>query len=311
MYLAHEDALVHLDHFLKKISDKPDSWRLISIEFQNNDILESRLFENLCLKSLQSSFEQTECHIFWVKPEFILVFFQGRALPIEKCVEEFFHHTEFKGFGRFFDILDLSIHWDTMLGVVDRIRKNKNVQQHLKTQEKTGDLSQDKNHQTTIDKPQNSSGLMIELSRDKLTQMSSVRAHRSRPLVLLVEDDAFTQQLVKLAIKDEFEIISAETALQALAYYQRHLPDMVFLDIQLPDGNGINLLQKISAADANNYIVMLSSHTQKEKIIECQGFGAKGFIGKPFTRQRLVDALQKFKSARNKSNVLEGIHGTR
>jgi len=304
MYLAQENSLTHLDHFLKKIEGKPDSWRLISVEFQSNELLHSKLFENLCAKGLVTSFEQTECQIFWVKPEFILIYFQGRALPIEKCVEEFFKHTEFKGFGRFFDILDLSIHWDTMIGVIDRIRKNFEDR-------KPPTYSSMGQPEAAPSQDNAQSSLILELSKDRIKQMSSIRAHRSRPLILLVEDDPFTQQLVKLAIKDSFEIVAAETALQAIAYYQRHLPDLVFLDIQLPDGNGINLLNKISEADPNHYIVMLSSHTQKEKIIECQGFGAKGFIGKPFTRQRLVDALEKFKSAKNKTSVLEGIHGTR
>ncbi|MDY0030043.1 MAG: response regulator [Pseudobdellovibrionaceae bacterium] len=305
MYLAQENSLPHLDHFLKKIESKPDSWRLISIEFQSNDLLNSKLFENLCAKSLVASFEQTECHIFWVKPEFILIYFQGRALPIEKCVEEFFRNTEFKGFGRFFDILDLSIHWETMIGVIERITKNFE-ERKPPSYSGTAGISQSAPHHSQDNEQ---SGLILDLSKDRIKQMFSVRSHRSRPLILLVEDDPFTQQLVKLAIKDSFEVISAETALQAIAYYQRHLPDLVFLDIQLPDGNGISLLNKIAAADPNHYTVMLSSHTQKEKIIECQGFGAKGFIGKPFTRQRLVDALEKFRSAKNKASVLGGIHG--
>ena len=127
---------------------------------------------------------------------------------------------------------------------------------------------------------------------------------------MLVEDDPFTLQLVKLAFKDGFEVITAETARQALVYYQRHLPDMTFLDIQLPDGNGIDLLGQMKEADDESYIVMLSSHSQKEKIIDCLQHGAKGFIAKPFTRQRLVDATDKFKAHYKKANSGNNRHGT-
>lgn len=135
--------------------------------------------------------------------------------------------------------------------------------------------------------------------------MQPMRAARSKPLLLLVEDDPFTLQLVKLALKDMFEIISAETARQAILYYQRHLPDMVFEDIQLPDGNGISLLKQMVAADNDAYVVMLSSHAQKEKILECLDIGAKGFIAKPFTRQRLIDTATKYIGTRK--NLVEAL----
>jgi two-component system chemotaxis response regulator CheY len=153
-------------------------------------------------------------------------------------------------------------------------------------------------------------GFTIKLSEEKINQMKPIRKARVKPLILLVEDDPFTLQLVKIAFKENFEVITAETARQALVYYQRHLPDMTFLDIQLPDGNGIDLLGQMKKVDDESYIIMLSSHSQKEKIIDCLQHGAKGFIAKPFTRQRLVDATDKFKSQYKKSNSGNDRHGT-
>ncbi|HNQ91657.1 MAG TPA: response regulator [Alphaproteobacteria bacterium] len=301
MYLAHEETRKHLDAFLKTIEPNPMSWRLISIEFQECPTLNSNLFENIALKSLHTCFEQTDCKIFWFKPCFILVFFQGRALPIEKCVEDFFKATEFKGFGRFFDIMDLSIHWSGLSPLIERIQKTTSNKKELLAKQAI----------VRTDLPAEPMEFTIELSPEKIVQMAPSRAARKRHLILLVEDDPFTLQLVKLALKDSFEIIAAETARQALAYYQRHLPDMVFLDIQLPDGNGINLLEQISAADKEAYAVMLSSHAQKEKIMECLSLGAKGFIAKPFTRQRLVDAVTKFLNSKSmKPEPIGGRHGT-
>ncbi len=298
MHLSHENSLGNLDHFLNGIKEKPSSWRLISIEFQSSDILNSHIFENICHKSLERCFEQTECHIFWVKPEFILIFFQGRALPIEKCVEDFFKATEFKGFGRFFDILDLSVHWANMMQLRERLTKVK-----IKTVANTS--------QTPDQSADTSVGFKIELTKEKIMQMTPTRQARTKPLILLVEDDPFTQQLVRLSLKDKYDVISAETARQALAFYQRHLPDLVFQDIQLPDGNGIDLLEQMKDADPYAYVVMLSSHTQKEKILECQSLGAQSFIAKPFTRQRLVDAADKFMSKRNSNSASKvDRHGT-
>lgn len=287
MYLVHDNAETLLKNFIESISLKPQSWRVISIEFQNCETLHSPLFQNLCLKNLNTYFEQTDCRVFWLRPSFILVFFQGRALPIEKCVEGFLRQTEFKGFGRFFEILDLSVHWSSMLELVARIYKAKQQPVEIiksKPQDKTQTLPQQ-------------DGFVIQLSAAAIYQMSAMRASRTKPLLLLVEDDPFTLQLVKLALKNDFDIIAAETARQAISYYQRHLPNIVFQDIQLPDGNGIDLLKHMSKCDSESYVVMLSSHTQKEKILDCMNLGAKGFIGKPFTRQRLLDAAHKFKES--------------
>ena len=292
MYLAHENSETLLKGFMKSIEDKPQSWRVISIEFQDCETLHSPLFQNLCLKNLHDSFDDTECRVYWIKPSFVLVMFQGRALPIEKCVEAFLKETEFKGFGRFFEILDLSIHWQNFQSLIQRIISPQTTQSPntVLSAALPGISNQ-------------SNGFVVELSPDKIHQMFPTRAARSKPLLLLVEDDPFTLQLVKLAMKDMFDIIAAETARQAISFYQRHLPDMVFLDIQLPDGNGINILKQIAAADNDCYPVMLSSHSQKEKILECLKSGAKGFIAKPFTRQRLIDAAIKFKESRKLPRV--------
>lgn len=297
MILIHESVEANLKHFLNAIKDNPQTWRLISIEFQDCETLHSQLFNNLCLKNLHHFFNDTECKIFWNKPGYILVFFQGRAMPIEKCVEGFLKEIEFKGFGRFFDILDLSIHWENLNTLLGRIFAP--IDATLST------IS----HQNT---PQAMQGFQIELSHERIQHLKASRKARTKPLILLVEDDAFTLQLVKLAFKENFDVITAETVRQALVYYGRHLPDMVFLDIQLPDGNGISLLQQMTAADDSSHIVMLSSHSQKEKIIECMGLGARGFIAKPFTRQRLMDATEKFKSLRARGQKISGenLHGT-
>ena len=298
MNLIHEKTEVLLKSFLEQIKPKRQSWRLISIEFQTCDALHSSLFQNLCLKNLQLSFIKSDCTIFWHKPNFVLIFFQGRAMPVEKCVESFLKETEFRGFGRFFDILDLSVDWDDMKNMIQKIIIPRKMEEERKTS-----IIQ-------ISKPNVLDTFKIEMDLDKLKENFEVRELRVRPLILLVEDDPFTLQLVKLALKGDFDIITAETVRQALVYYQRHLPNMVFLDIQLPDGNGLDLLKKMSKSDSNSHIVMLSSHSQKEKILDCISNGAKGFIAKPFTKQRLVDATDKFMTSRIQSPSGNNRHGT-
>lgn len=295
MQLVHEKTELLVQNFIGSIKEKPDSWRVISIEFQDCETLHSQLFQNLCLKNLHHFFDQTDCKIFWLKPTFLLIFFQGRAMPVEKCVEGFLKETEFKGFGRFFDILDLSIHWNELQMLLERAINNKAYEK------------ESKDAKTIAAHTDNT--FTIELTKEKIDHLRPIQKGRTKPLIMLVEDDPFTLQLVKLAFKQTYEVITAETVRQALVYYGRHLPDLVFLDIQLPDGSGIDLLKKMTNADNQAHIVMLSSHSQKEKILDCIEKGAKSFIAKPFTRQRLMDAAEKFVNARK---IITGkdLHGT-
>lgn len=297
MNLVHEKTEVLLKSFLEQIKPKQQSWRLISIEFQNCETLQSPLFQNLCHKNLERIFIESECTIFWQKPGFVLIFFQGRALPIEKCVEYFLKETEFRGFGRFFDILDLSVDWNNLQKLLQRMAA---PQPALKI-----DMEEPKEEKVLV-----SNEFRFELVTEKLINLQETRKSRTKPLILLVEDDPFTLQLVKLAFKEGFDVITAETARQALVYYQRHLPDMVFLDIQLPDGNGMALLKQMTKADKNSHIIMLSSHSQKDIILESISSGSKGFIAKPFTRQRLVDATDKFLLSKSQTAIGINRHGT-
>jgi len=297
MQIVYENTEKQLDNFIANIQDKPQSWRLISIEFQNSTTLDSPLFQNLCLQNIYRFFEQSDCKIFWMKPAFLMIFFQGRAAPIEKCVEGFLKETEFRGFGRFFDILDLSVHWPDFINFITRIKQSKTI-----------DTKQvDK---IILQESLPTKHFTIEITKERIEDQRYIRQSRTKPLILLVEDDPFTLQLVKLVFKDVYEIITAETARQALAYYQRHLPDIVFLDIQLPDGDGTDLLKKMTEADEDSYVVMLSSHSQKERILDCMNNKAKGFIAKPFTRQRLTDMTDKFFAARKNLDQGMNRHGT-
>ncbi len=286
MKLSCENTDLRLSLFIDSIKNASYSWRMISIEFQDSENLRSDIFQSLCYQSLVDCFQRLEGEIFWFRPNFILVFFQGRPLPIEKAVESFLKSTEFQGQGKFFDILDLSIHWNELMVLATKLLpKYKSIL--------TPPIEIDFQKPEASEPPLPRVQFDIRLDPKKIAQMDVTRSQRRRPLILLVEDDTFTQQLVKLAL-ESYDIICAETTRQALVFYQRHAPDMTFLDINLPDGDGINLLKQISESDPKSYSVMLSGSSQKENIMAASTFGARNFIGKPFNRQRLMDAVSSF-----------------
>lgn len=106
--------------------------------------------------------------------------------------------------------------------------------------------------------------------------------------VLLVEDDAVTRWMVRNTLKDECEFATAQSAGSAFSMYASFKPDLVLLDIGLPDNNGGEVLDWIMRNDPGACVVMLSGKDNVDNISGCLEKGAKGFIPKPFVRDDLL-----------------------
>ncbi len=114
------------------------------------------------------------------------------------------------------------------------------------------------------------------------------RSQNQEKHILIVEDDPLSLRLVKNVLQTEYRVTTASTGQEAYESYIRTAPNIVFLDIGLPDSNGLQILEKILTLDKTAYIIMLSGHTYQEAIMQAMKAGAKGFVGKPFTRDRLI-----------------------
>lgn len=132
----------------------------------------------------------------------------------------------------------------------------------------------------------------MEIDLTVFNHSAKSRGNRQRLDVLIVEDDEFSRELLKKSLK-EFEPSVAETGESAIKAYTLTAPDIVFLDIELPDISGIDVLAKIVKADSNSFIVMLTSHTEKEVVEKAIMAGAKGYIAKPFSKEKLLLYAQK------------------
>lgn len=109
--------------------------------------------------------------------------------------------------------------------------------------------------------------------------------------VLLVEDDPVTRWLVRKSLRSECQFATAQNGNQAVALYTFYQPDVVFLDINLPDRNGISVLDWIMKHDPGAYVVMFSSEGGLDTIVNTIEDGAKGFISKPFKKEQLIHHL--------------------
>jgi two-component system chemotaxis response regulator CheY len=110
-----------------------------------------------------------------------------------------------------------------------------------------------------------------------------------------VDDAAFMRMMIKdVLTKNGFEVIGeAENGKIAIDRYKELNPDLVIMDITMPEMNGIDSLKGIKAANPAAKVVMCSAMGQQAMVIEAIQSGAKDFIVKPFQADRVCEAVRK------------------
>ena len=113
--------------------------------------------------------------------------------------------------------------------------------------------------------------------------------------VMICDDAAFMRMMIKdILTKNGYEIAAeAENGAIAVEKYPEAKPDLVLMDITMPDMDGIQALKKIKEIDANANVIMCSAMGQQAMVIEAIQSGAKDFIVKPFQAERVLEAVKK------------------
>lgn len=124
--------------------------------------------------------------------------------------------------------------------------------------------------------------------------LAAGRRFRTPITIMLVEDDTLTRRAVGNLLKQDYALVMASTATEAVANYMLHAPDIVFLDIGLPDHSGFSVLTKLRACDPHAYIVMFSSNSYLENVIEALDMGANGFVSKPFKKETMQHYISDY-----------------
>ena len=112
--------------------------------------------------------------------------------------------------------------------------------------------------------------------------------------ILVVDDELGIRELLFEILNDEgHQVELAENAAQARAARQNSRPDLVLLDIWMPDTDGVTLLKEWSTAGLLNMpVVMMSGHATIDTAVEATRIGAQAFLEKPITLQKLLKAVE-------------------
>lgn len=113
--------------------------------------------------------------------------------------------------------------------------------------------------------------------------------------ILIVDDASFMRMMIKdILSKNGFTILGeAENGLKAIEKYKELNPDLVIMDITMPEMDGIQAVKEIKKINNNAKIIMCSAMGQQAMVIEAIQAGAKDFIVKPFQADRVVEAVKK------------------
>ena len=113
--------------------------------------------------------------------------------------------------------------------------------------------------------------------------------------ILVVDDAAFMRMMIKdILSKNGYEVVGeAENGKIAVEKYKELKPDLVTMDITMPEMDGIEAVKQIKAQDATSRIVMCSAMGQQAMVIDAIQAGAKDFIVKPFQPDRVLEAVKK------------------
>ncbi|WP_373229582.1 response regulator [Cohnella sp.] len=113
--------------------------------------------------------------------------------------------------------------------------------------------------------------------------------------ILIVDDAAFMRMMIRdILTKNGYEVVGeAQDGAQAIEKYKELHPDLITMDITMPEMDGITALKEIRKLDTNAKVIMCSAMGQQAMVIDAIQAGAKDFIVKPFQADRVIEAIKK------------------
>ena len=113
--------------------------------------------------------------------------------------------------------------------------------------------------------------------------------------ILICDDAAFMRMMLKdILVKEGYEVVGeAVNGADGVEKYNSLKPDLVTMDITMPDMDGITALKNIKQCDPSAKVIMCSAMGQQAMVVESIQAGARDFIVKPFKRDRVIEAIKK------------------
>jgi DNA-binding NtrC family response regulator len=116
--------------------------------------------------------------------------------------------------------------------------------------------------------------------------------------VLIVDDEIGVRESLKMILKNDYEVSSARNAEEAFSKIKEHSPDVILLDILLPDLDGLKVLERIKQNDPDMVVIMITATNTVNTAVEAMKLGAYDYVTKPFDIDQLRLIITRSLSAK-------------
>ena len=285
MKTVRTNTEVYLGSILQSLSDDRASWsahvyHLSLLKAFNQD----KTLEKILFGILTEQVAEYDGYIFFCDDEDIILLAKNLTKKDTDKISSLFIHQVVAVTGRsvwppLTAVYDLATQWGTYAELCDR--KHRNFLANKQTDGST----------KTAKKLVADTHLASDAVKRLLEKGMAERKERKKPCILLVEDDPVSLHLARKALDGRLTVETATSVADARTSYMTLMPDVVFLDIGLPDASGHELLGELVKLDPEAYIVMLRGNSFPTDILRSMRQGAKGFVGKPFSRAKLLQYI--------------------
>lgn len=112
--------------------------------------------------------------------------------------------------------------------------------------------------------------------------------------ILFIDDDSRAHHVLRMVLPREFHLISSYQGAHGIEIASKEYPDLVILDIDLPDLNGIEVLKHLTGLPGAPPVIILTAITQIQLVVEAMRYGASDYLVRPFELQSLMDRIRGF-----------------
>lgn len=267
---------VKLGEDLRNFARSKPNQRCFFLAFSKTDISRDHLFESFLslLEGLPNSY-MARVYLCQDKDIFILMegFMQRQFQEFVKQLTLTFDNQDLSPIIKIFEI---GLHWHDL----EKLYKDK-----LNALIHADEIQREERRKEIAD--HNVLQVMKELDSAQVATLQERRFERVKPVVMIADDDQMSRTLAGNVLRSDYDLAFAKNGVEALREYVAAAPDILFLDIGMPQIGGHEALENLFQIDPDAYIIMFSGRKDKSTIMKSLEMGAQGFLGKPFTREQL------------------------
>jgi DNA-binding NtrC family response regulator len=114
-----------------------------------------------------------------------------------------------------------------------------------------------------------------------------------KPTILIVDDDPGARQSLEVILEDDYRILSAGSGQEALEVFQRESVDLILLDVNMPEMDGLEVLRRIKEQDDTVDVIMVSALNLARKAVDAIRLGAYDYITKPYEPDDILSTVNR------------------